>query len=56
MTSMRVLIAGAGSRGDVAPFTGLGAALDRAGVHSAMTLVAADGCGHGCIPEQVRGG
>ncbi|MFE1849392.1 glycosyltransferase [Streptomyces sp. NPDC059489] len=38
---MRILIAAAGSRGDVAPYTGLGAALRRAG-HD-VALAAADG-------------
>ncbi|NUR38466.1 MAG: glycosyltransferase family 1 protein [Streptomyces sp.] len=38
---MRILIAAAGSRGDVAPYTGLGAALRRAG-HE-VTLAAPDG-------------
>ncbi|MFF8726688.1 glycosyltransferase [Streptomyces sp. NPDC015171] len=38
---MRILIATAGSRGDVAPYTGLGAALARAG-HE-VTLAATDG-------------
>ncbi|MGW7794308.1 glycosyltransferase, partial [Streptomyces tricolor] len=38
---MRILIATAGSRGDVAPYTGLGAELARAG-HE-VTLAATDG-------------
>ncbi|WAZ25906.1 glycosyltransferase [Streptomyces cinnabarinus] len=33
---MRILVAAAGSRGDVAPYTGLGAALRRAGHHVAI--------------------
>ncbi|WP_107071082.1 hypothetical protein [Streptomyces cyaneogriseus] len=33
---MRILIAAAGSRGDVAPYTGLGAALRRAGYDVAL--------------------
>ncbi|NYV78907.1 glycosyltransferase, partial [Streptomyces sp. UH6] len=37
---MRILIAAAGSRGDVAPYTGLGAALRRAGYD--VTLAATE--------------
>ncbi|MYX40860.1 glycosyltransferase, partial [Streptomyces sp. SID89] len=38
---MRILIAAAGSRGDIAPYTGLGAALRRAGHDVALATTGA---------------